>query len=371
MSKKDYYKILDLTDSDKKLKGKDFENKLKKNYHKLTMKYHPDRNINKSDKEKKEYEEKFKDCVEAYEVLSNPQKREQYDTYGTIDPTQMGGGFNNMSDIMREFMRHSSGFGFNPFENYSRQKQYKGTNIKVNVTLTLEELFNGGKREITYFKEKPCKECRGSGLGKNGRVEKCPHCNGTGFIVHTTQHGFSIIQQQTQCPHCNGSGETIINGCSKCGGTGSVREKHTITIDIPVGVVEGCYITIKGGGNHCVRSLGEDGDLFVIFKIEEHKDYDISSTNPFNLITLVEVPILDCITGCEHMVKAIDGKTYKMTIKPNTEQGTTFRLAGLGLRNQNGGRGDMNVIIKHKFPTSLTTEELNKINELKKSKHFQ
>lgn len=372
MSKKDYYKILELSDSDKKLKGKEFEDKLKKSYRKLTMKYHPDKNADKPEHIKKEYEEKFKECVEAYEVLSDSQKRQQYDMYGTIDPSQMGGGFTNMADVMREFMRHSNGFGFNPFDFGGQQKKvYKGSNIKVNVNLTLEDIFNGGKREVTYFKEKPCSDCHGTGLGKNGHVDKCPHCGGTGNIVKTTQHGFSIIQQQMQCPYCGGTGETIVNPCTKCNGTGNVREKHTITIDIPNGVVNGSYITVMGEGNHCVRSMGKDGDLYVIFNIEQHKDFDVSSSNPYNIVTLIEVPILDCITGCQYEVTGIDGKTYKMTIKPNTEQGTTYNLSGLGLKKQNGNRGDMNVIVKHKFPTTLTEDEKNKINELKKSANFQ
>lgn len=371
MSKKDYYKVLNLSDSDKKLQGKEFEDKLKKNYRKLTMKYHPDRNTTKSEEEKKQCEEKFKECVEAYEVLSDQQKRQQYDTFGTIDGNGFSsGGFGNMSDVMREFMRHAGGFGgYNPFEN--ERRVYKGSNIKVNVELTLEELYNGGKREVSYYKENPCKECNGSGLGKNGKIDKCPHCNGSGYIVRTMQQGYAIIQQQTQCPHCEGSGETIVNGCKNCNSTGNVREKHTINIDIPNGVVDGSYITIQGKGNHCVRSQGADGDLFVVFKIKEHEDFDISSTNPFNLVTLIEIPILDCITGGEAFVKATDGKTYKITIKPNTEQGTTLRLNGLGLRKQNGARGDLNVIVKHKFPNNLTEEEKNKINDLKASKNFK
>lgn len=372
MNKKDYYKVLELSESDKKLQGKEFEDKLKKNYRKLSMKYHPDRNTNKSDKEKKEAEEKFKDCVEAYEILSDTQKRQHYDIYGTMDGSQFnGGGFGNMSDVMKEFMRHAHGFGFNPFDDGPRQRVYKGSDIKVNVTLTLEELFNGGKRDVTYNKEKECKHCKGSGLGEGGRIDKCPHCNGSGYIVRVMQHGFAVVQQQTTCPHCNGSGETIINGCKHCGSTGNVREKHTITIDIPNGVVDNSYITVQGQGNRCARSQGVDGDLIVIFKIKEHKDFDVSSTNPFNLMSLIEVPILDCITGCEFNVVAIDGKTYKVNVKPNTEQGTTLRLKGLGLRKNNGSRGDFDVIVKHKFPSTLSEEEIEKINELKELKNFK
>lgn len=372
MSKKDYYKVLELSDSDKRLQGKEFEDKLKKNYRKLSMKYHPDRNNNKSEKEKKEAEEKFKDCVEAYEVLSDTQKRQHYDMYGTMDGSQFNsGGFGSMSDVMREFMRHAGGFGFNPFEDEPRRKYYKGKDVKVNVTLTLEELYNGGKRDVTYNKEKACPHCKGSGLGEGGKVDKCPHCNGSGYVVRVMQHGFAVVQQQTTCPHCNGSGEAIVNPCKHCGGTGSLRDKHTITIEIPNGVVDSSYITIQGQGNHCIRSMGADGDLILIFNIKEHKDFDVSSTNIYNLVTLLEVPILECITGGECEVKGIDGKTYKTQIKPNTEQGTTIRLKGLGLRKQNGQRGDLDVLIKHKFPTTLNSEERNKIEELKQSQNFK
>lgn len=372
MSKKDYYKILGLSESDKKLQGKEFEDKLKKNYRKLTMKYHPDRNTTKSDEEKKECEDKFKDCVEAYEVLSDSQKRQQYDTFGTVDGNGFsGGGFSNMSDVMREFMRHAGGFGgFDPFsQNTNRVK--KGSDIKVNCKLTLEELYKGGKREVTYTKEKECKHCNGSGLGEGGRIDKCPHCNGSGYIVRVMQHGFAMVQQQTTCPHCKGEGEIIVNGCKHCNSTGNVREKHTITIDIPNGVVNNSYITIKGQGNRCERSQGIDGDLYIIFQIAEHKDFDISDSNPYTLVSLVEIPILDCITGGECYVTAIDGKKYKFEIKPNTEQGTILRLNGKGLRKQNGSYGDLNVIVKHKFPTKLTDEERNKLNELKKLNNFK
>lgn len=369
MNKKDYYKILDLSESDKKLKGKEFEDKLKKNYRKLSMKYHPDRNTNKSEKEKKDAEEKFKDCVEAYEILSDSQKRQQYDMYGSVDGSGFMGGFKDMSDVMREFMRHAG--GFNPFGDEPRQKVYKGSDVRVNVNLTLEELYHGGKRDVTFNKDKPCPKCNGKGFGKDGRIEKCSHCNGSGYIVQTMQHGFTIIQQQTPCPHCKGIGETVINGCKHCNATGNVKEKHTITIDIPNGVVNNSYVTLMGEGNHCVRSQGANGDLHIVFNIKEHSDFDISSRQIYNLVTLAEVPILDCITGGEYIVKGLDGKQYKVTIKPNTEQGTTLRLNGLGLRKKDGSRGDLDILVKHKFPQTLSDDEIEKLNNLKNSKNFK
>lgn len=369
MKKKDYYKILELSESDKKLQGKEFDDKLKKNYRKLSMKYHPDRNTNKSDKEKKEAEEKFKDCVEAYEILSDSQKRQQYDMFGTTNGNGFMGGFSNMSDVMREFMRHAG--GFNPFSEEPREKVYRGTDVRVNVTLTLEELFNGGKRDVTFYKEKPCKKCNGKGLEKDGRIEQCPHCKGSGYMVQTMQHGYTIIQHQVPCKHCNGSGEIVVNGCKHCNATGNVKEKHTITIEIPNGTVNNSYFTIAGEGNHCVRSQGANGNLHIVFNVKEHEDFDVSSRQLYNLVILAEVPILDCITGGEFKVKNIDGKTYNVKINPNTEQGTILRLNGLGLRKQDGSRGDLEILVKHKFPQTLSDDEKGKLDELKKSKNFQ
>lgn len=370
MEQKDYYKILNLTDSDKRLQGKDFEKVLKSNYRKLTLKYHPDRNNDKSEEEKKIAEEKFKDCVEAYEVLSDPQKRQQYDVYGIVGDSNFDGGFQNMSDAMREFIRHAHGFDFDMFSR-NQHKVHKGGNIKVRVKLTLDEIFNGGKKTITYERDKECKDCKGTGLGENGRIDKCTQCKGSGYVVRTIQNGYSIIQQQMQCPYCNGSGEVIINECKKCKGSGNIRQKETIEIDIPNGVTKDSYATMQGYGNNSVRSQGINGDLYILFDVLEHEDFEISPDNVYNLISLQEIPILDCITGCDAYIKCLDGKSYKYTISPNTEQGSILRLKGKGLKKRDGSYGDLNIIIKHKFPQILTSEELEKVNELKKLNAFK
>lgn len=275
-----------------------------------------------------------------------------------------------------DFDNFFKGFGFNPFNpfddgaNFKYEKR-KGKDIKLNLTVTLEEIYNHATKKFSYERNEPCSHCHGSGLGKNGRVETCPTCQGKGYIIKTSRTGFAVIQQTTTCPTCHGTGEHIVNACSYCHGTGLERKTVTKNIQIPSGCCDGAYMPLIGGGNYCERADGDIGNLIIIFKIAKHKDFDIDPNNQYDLVTLIDVPVLDCIIGEKQSVKGIDGKMHKFDINKRTTDGNVYVLKGLGLPRTNGTYGDLHVYIRQKMPTTITSDELKKINELRKSSNFK
>lgn len=369
MAKKDYYKILGV-DKDADAKA------IKAAYKKLALRFHPDRYAGKSEKEQKEAEEKFKEVAEAYGVLSDEEKRKRYDQFGdeNIDFDSGFGGFNGMdvNDIFEHFRRRA-GFGFDIFNdeaNFTTQER-KGKDIKLRVNVTLEEIYNQSKKVITYERYEPCKVCHGSGLGKNGRVETCPTCHGSGQVVNVSRMGYATIQQVTVCPTCNGTGKNIVNPCKSCNGSGLERKTVKRTIQIPVGCCDNAYMPLIGGGNYCERAEGNIGNLIIIFKVERHKDFEINSNNKYDLDTLIDVPVLDCIIGKQQSIKTLDGKTYKFNIKQGTTDGNTYILRGKGLPTPNGSYGDLHIYIRQKMPTNISVDDIKKIEELRKSSNFQ
>lgn len=380
MSSKDYYEILGLTEEDKKLNDKDFEKKLKSLYRKLAVKWHPDKNPGN-----KEAEAKFKEIVEAYEVLSDKNKRQQYDMYGSVDGSgyNMGGAGPTMEDIIRMFKRHTGGFGsffrggdddmsFFSSNGYgNRQRVKRGEEKRVRVTMTLEELFTKKKRTIKYDRYKPCSACNGKGVGENGHIGTCPTCGGTGMVTQSYRNGFSIIQQMTTCPNCHGTGQTMVNGCKKCGGTGLEIQEETYTFDIPDGVTDGAMVSIDEMGHYCERNEGPAGKLTILFKISENSNFKISKTNPYDLEYVDEMPILDCITGGSRIIRHPDGKQYKYEVRQGTEYGSVITLKGKGLKTISGTYGDLRIHVKYKIPKSLTSEEKKLIDNLKKCKNFK
>ena len=332
MANKDYYSLLGV---DKNASEVD----IKKAFRKLSLEYHPDRQQGKTDAEKKAAEDKFKEIAEAYAVLSDPEKKQQYDTYGTVDG--MGGGV-DINDIMREFFKSSSRFdGFEDFfSGFSAQPKVKrGRSIQANVNVTMEDIYNGAEKTFTYKRYKPCNDCNGTGVGTNGRISKCQHCGGTGHITQTRANGMMVFQQTTICPHCGGLGTEIINPCKTCNGTGLVMEDETVTFNVPVGCVNGAYILEEGMGCYPEHMDGTPGDLKVVFMVSEDDKFHFD-TNPSNILTIVDVPILDCITGCEVKIGCIDGTSKKIKINPLTHNLQKYRMKGQGMKTLNG-RGDM------------------------------
>ena len=357
---KDYYKILGITDEEKKLQGDEFINVVRKKFKDLAKKWHPDRC--RDDNKKAEYEEKFKEIAEANEVLSDVEKRQQYDNpFSGFSFDGFGG--RNPFDL--------SGFGFDPFEHFgfgSRHRQNRtpqGQNIRINLPLTLEEIYQGAEKTIKYKVLETCPDCNGTCMGKNSKLEKCPHCGGSGSMFQ--QNG--MMQIITTCPHCGGQGQKIINPCVKCSGQGVVQASKTTTIQIPKGVEEGSVLTVQGGGNAPIGFNGIPGDLLVV-TIESEHDKFMRRGN--DLYFALQVPVVDAILGSEIEVETIDKKRLISNIKPNTTPGTFIKFAGKGMPIYGTNQyGDMVGVVAFKMPEKLNDDEIQLLNELKEKENFK
>ena len=354
---KDYYKILGV-------KRDATEDEIKKAYKKGALKYHPDRQSGKSEKEQKEAEEKFKEMLEAYQVLSDPDKKRQYDTFGTVGSGGFSSGGMTMEEAMAAFMRFGGmgGMDMDDFFGGHRQKVYKGSDIKLRVKITMSEIYNGGQKNVKYNKMVRCKACNGTG-SKNGKQTTCPHCNGSGQFVETTRNGFSVYQKIMTCPHCGGSGTINTNPCQECGGNGLVRQKSSITINVPSVEDFNKVVCYNGMGNSCQQQVGIDGDLYVINEIVEEDGFAI--THGLDIKKKVEIPIFDCLTGCETKIIHLDGKTVNVKVPPLSKDESVVRVRGLGFRTKNGSVGDLLVVVKHKMPDGINKEEIALLNEVK------
>jgi molecular chaperone DnaJ len=352
---KDYYKILGVN---KNVSDED----LKRSYKKLALKYHPDRNPNN-----KEAETKFKEINEAYSVLSDKEKRQRYDTYGTVD--DIGGMDMNADDIFAQFMKMHRGFGFG-FDDEPQERVFKGRDKILKVNVTLKEVYNNATKDITYSVNRKCNFCNGSG-SKTGKIEDCPHCNGTGQIHDRQQFGHMITDNITTCPYCNGIGKVVKDKCPHCNGTGVVETKDTLKINVPniYEVIQQSYVH-KGGGHACENGLGVNGDLRFTFNLVNDEEYEIDTNNVLNIVKKVKVPLIDCLLGCSLSVSHLDGKTYNITISECTPNGKTYRLQGKGFKV---GRyaGDLYIRIQQIMPQKLSLEDKKVLNKLKKSKTFK
>lgn len=365
---KDLYKILGLT---KDASDED----IKKAFRKLAVQYHPDKNVGKSDAEKKEAEEKFKEINEAYSVLSDPKKKQQYDMYGTIgEQPGFGGG---MGDPMADFFRHMHGhfnmddFGFNPFGGGGQRQNMRvdGTSIKIKISCTLEEVYNGSAKTIKYNRKKHCSACGGSG-SKDKSECTCQKCGGSGRYREIRKNGWSTQIIEGECPNCNGTGRQIKNPCGKCGGTGLEQVSETVTVTIPKGVINGDIVTMGGMGNDAPNNMGNSGDLIVIFEVKPHNVFGIGE-NGYDLYCKTSVNVVDCITGCEKEVTCIDGSKAKIVIPKFAKDKQIVTVNGKGMPSGNGRFGNMLVFIDQQMPTDLNKDEVKLLNELKKQKHFK
>lgn len=355
---KDLYEILGIK--------KDASNEeIKKAYRKLALKYHPDKWADKSKEEQQNAENKFKEITEAYEVLSDKDKRQNYDTFGTTDGTYSGNWGSGMDaeDIMEQFMNHKFG-GFSGFRNTTESHYKRGTNKKLRINVTVEDIYFERMKEVSYEVDRACDECNGSG-SESGRNGKCTYCNGTGYITKTQQWVGGIMQQTVGCPHCNGTGYFIQDPCKHCRGTGLTKKTVKRSFKVPKIDKLGLTYKMELEGNSCPNNMGTNGDLYFTFGVKEdtQSKFHIDENNYANIWTEVEVSFIDCLAGCTKEIKAINGKTLKITIPQGAKDGYTVGFNGYGFRCSNGSVGRFIVKIKMIMP-KLTKEQIHKIKEI-------
>ena len=339
------------------------EDEIKKAYKKLAIKYHPDRQGGKSDKEKQEAEDKFKEIGAAYAILSDPQKRQRYDAYGTVDEDMMSGTGFDLGDLFKHMMGGFGGFEsfFGNHGGFRQEYPEQAKSIQVNIPLSIEQIFTGYSHEIEYDVDYRCTECHGSG---GTGIELCPHCHGTGMITKTQQSGFGIIQHQSPCPYCSGKGKIIKNKCSKCNGTGIIRGKKKCKIEFSPGVNNGDYKVYYGYGNEGKDSRTQNGNLIAVpvYNFDETK-YKITDRGIYELI---DVPYYTCILGGEIKRKLPNGKEVTVKVPEYSKDGTQVVLKGEGLKISGSySNGNYIFIIKPKMPTYIKTEEKELLNKIK------
>ncbi len=353
MADRDYYEILGVS------RNATLE-EIKAAYRKLAMKYHPDRA-----KDDPQAEEKFKEATEAYEILSDPQKREAYDKYGKAGVDGFGSegfgykAYTDFSDIFSGFRDiFSDLFGSRGF--YEDSEYYKrGADLRYNLEITLEEAALGKEITIQIPRQEVCDVCNGSGAKKGSRLQICSLCQGTGR-VRSTRGFFSIT---TTCPQCNGSGKIIRDPCSDCSGTGFVEKERKISVKIPPGVENGSKIRIKGEGEAGMDGGGR-GDLYIFTYIKKHTIFERSGDD---LIVKVSIPITTAILGGEIEVPLIDGKKAKLKIPSGIQNGQLLRLKGKGMPSVNGrGRGDQIIEIYIQIPDRTNSRIIELVKEIDK-----
>lgn len=367
MAKRDYYEVLGIE------KGASAD-EIKKAYRKTALKYHPDRNP-----DDKEAEEKFKEAAEAYDVLSNPDKRARYDQFGHAGMDGAGAGFGggfggggfSMEDIFSQFGDiFGGGFGFGG-GGRARQHTNRGSDIRIRVSLTLDEIANGVTKKLKLNKNITCDACGGSGAKDASSRVTCSNCNGQGYVMQVQNTFFGRMQSQSVCPVCGGQGTVIKDKCTKCAGEGCVKGSEVVEFNIPAGVAEGMMITVSGKGN-AARQGGVNGDLLVV--IEEQADPRFIRDGA-NLIHNLTIPVTTAILGGEVEVPTITGKA-KINIAQGTQAGKVLRLRSKGLPAINSygsynGTGDLLVVVDIAMPTSLNSEERELITKLSQQPHFR
>jgi molecular chaperone DnaJ len=364
MSKRDYYEILEI-------KKDATQDEIKKAYRKLAIKYHPDKNP-----DNKEAENKFKEINEAHEVLSDPDKRQKYDSYGhNFERGGFGhGGGHANSDMFQEFMRqHGFGnFGFGGWNDMGRgqrqqQRRRKGSDLRIQITLTLKEILTGVHKKIKIKRETNCTDCGGNGSKNGNSIDQCDNCNGTGTQTNMFQRGNTVFQQSSVCTKCHGEGKKIKEPCSKCRGVGLESKMEEVEFDIPKGAVSGYVFQVNGAGNEA-RGGGDSGNLVIV--IDEVID-PVLKREGININSDIFISFFDAVLGNNEIeVPTIDG-SVKIKIEPGTENGKLLRLKGKGIPEITTDRiGDQMVYVNVYVPKSVSEEEKKKLEKLKNIDSF-
>jgi molecular chaperone DnaJ len=366
MAKRDYYDILGIS------KNATAE-EIKKAYRQKALKFHPDKNPGDS-----EAEEKFKEAAEAYEVLSNPEKKQRYDQFGHAGLGNGGGGYGggfgggmSMEDIFSQFgdifgSAFGGGFGGGFGSSGRSRRVNKGSNLRIKVKLTLEEILKGVEKKIKVSKYVSCRECNGSGAKDGSSYRSCSTCNGSGRVTRVTNTFLGQMQTTSTCPSCGGEGQIITEKCTACYGNGIVKDEEVITINIPAGVGEGMQMSMSGKGNAAARG-GIPGDLIILIEEIKHESL-IRDGN--NLLYDHYISFPEAAIGTTIEVPTLEGKA-RIKIDPGTQSSKVLRLKGKGLPSVNSyGRGDLLVNINVWTPQNISKEERQVLEKLAKSENF-
>ncbi|MBD5309495.1 MAG: molecular chaperone DnaJ [Bacteroides sp.] len=364
--KRDYYDVLGVSKSAS-------ADEIKKAYRKMAIKYHPDKNPGD-----KEAEEKFKEAAEAYDVLSDADKRAKYDQFGhNMGPQGFGGagggggfysgGGMSMEDIFAHFgdIFGDMGGGFSGFSGggrtRTRQHVNKGTDLRITVKVNLKDIMNGVDKKLKIPRQVACEHCKGTGAKDGTAFHTCQRCGGTGYINRVQQTMFGAMQSEAVCPECNGEGKVITEPCSYCHGTGVERKEEIVSFHIPAGVEDGMTLTLRGQGN-APRHGGVNGDLLIVIQEEKNPDL-IRDGNDLIYNLMLDFPT--AALGGSAEVPTVDGKA-RLKIAAGTQPGKVLRLRGKGLPQMNSSvKGDLLVNVMVYVPEALTDAEKSAIESLK------